>query len=146
MIRRIAFIFFVMFIAASANAQVANLNEAQVLARNENKMILVKFSGSDWCGPCIMLKKSIYEATDFVSFANEKLILLNADFPRQKKNQLPKEQQEWNDKLAEKYNPEGLFPFMALLNAEGNVLYTWDGYNKKLAVSDYINEINQHIK
>ena len=146
MIKRIAFIFFVIFIASSVNAQVANLNEAQTQARSENKLILVKFSGSDWCGPCIMLKKSIYDTQEFISFANEKLILLNADFPRQKKNQLSKEQQEWNDKLAEKYNPDGLFPFMALLNADGNVLYTCDGYNKKLAVSDYIYEINQHIK
>ena len=64
MIKRIAFIFFVIFIASSVNAQVANLNEAQTQARSENKLILVKFSGSDWCGPCIMLKKSIYDTQE----------------------------------------------------------------------------------
>ena len=80
MIKRIAFIFFVIFIASSVNAQVANLNEAQTQARSENKLILVKFSGSDWCGPCIMLKKSIYDTQEFISFANEKLILLNVKY------------------------------------------------------------------
>ena len=146
MIKKLAFIFFIVLIAVSASSQVSNLDEAQALARKQNKLILLKFSGSDWCGPCIMIKKTIFDAPEFQSFANDKLILLNADFPRQKKNQLSKEQQELNDRLAEKYNPQGLFPFLALTDADGEVLYQWDGYNKKLAVSDYIEVINRYSK
>jgi hypothetical protein len=71
---------------------------------------------------------------------------LLADFPRQKKNQLPKEKQELNDKLAEKYNPEGEFPYMVLLDAEGKVLRKWSGFDRKLSVQDYVAEISSHTK
>ena len=66
-----------------------NLNEAQTQARSENKLILVKFSGPDWCGPCIMLKKSIYDTQEFISFANENLFYSMPIFPSEK-NQLSK--------------------------------------------------------
>lgn len=76
-------------------AQVAwlgNFNEAQQQAKQTHKMILVNFSGSDWCGPCIRLRKEILETTEFDSYAQDHLVLVRADFPRQKKNQLSKEQ------------------------------------------------------
>lgn len=146
MIKRIAFILVIFSLAVSSKAQVSNMEDAQALAKKENKLILMRFSGSDWCGPCIMIKKTIFDASEFVSFANNKLVLLNADFPRQKKNQLSKEQQAWNEKLAEKYNQQGLFPFIVLTDADGNILKEWDGYDKKLAVADYIEAINHYAK
>ena len=97
-------------------------------ATAENKYILLNFSGSDWCGPCIKLKKEVFENESFISLAEEKLVLLNADFPRSKKNQLTKEQTQRNEALAEKYNPNGKFPFTLLLDANGKILKEWDGY------------------
>ena len=134
-----------MALVVSINAQVKSFEAVKASAKNENKLILIKFSGSDWCAPCIALKKAIFDTPEFESYANEKLILLTADFPRDKKNQLTKEQQEENDKLAEKYNSEGKFPYMVLLDAEGNVLKTWSGFNRKLTVEDYKTEINRYI-
>jgi len=61
------------------------------------------------------MHKEIFETADFSNYANEHLVLVNADFPRQKKNQLTKELQQQNDMLAEKYNPKGSFPLTVLL-------------------------------
>jgi|SRR6185437_9971419 len=102
-----------------------NFNEAKQLAREQHKNILLNFSGSDWCGPCIELRKEILDDPRFLQMADSSLILVNADFPRNKKNQLSKEQQALNDAMADKYNRQGKFPYTLLLNAEGKVLKTW---------------------
>ncbi|RFZ81875.1 thioredoxin family protein [Mucilaginibacter terrenus] len=105
-----------------------NFDEAQQQAHQSHKMIMVNFSGSDWCGPCIRLRKEILETSAFNDYAQDHLVLVRADFPRLKKNQLSKEQVKRNEALAEKYNAEGKFPFTLLLDENGKVLKTWDGY------------------
>lgn len=107
-----------------------DFEKAKQTALSENKFILLNFSGSDWCGPCIRLHKEIFETSVFEKYASENLVLLNADFPRLKKNQLSKEQQKKNDLLADTYNQEGSFPLTLLLNAEGKILKKWDGLPK----------------
>ena len=37
-----------------------NIEKAIEKATKENKQILVYFSGSDWCKPCIELKKKVF--------------------------------------------------------------------------------------
>lgn len=118
----------------------SDFSEAQKKAKAEQKFILLNFSGSDWCGPCIQLKKEVFESESFKAFASEKLVLLRADFPRLKKNQLPKAQQEKNDLLAEKYNTEGKFPLTVLINAEGKVVKQWEGFQPSAA--KFIKEIS----
>ena len=104
-----------------------DFDEAKRIARVEHKYILLYFSGSDWCGPCIQLRKEIFETETFNNFAGERLVLLNADFPRSKKHTLNKEQQKKNDQLAESYNPKGVFPFVILLTAQGTPVHSWEG-------------------
>src|ERR1700730_17089614 len=65
-----------------------NLDEAKNIAREEHKFILLNFSGSDWCGPCMRMRKEIFESKTFREMAASDLVLVNADFPRKKKNQL----------------------------------------------------------
>lgn len=110
-----------------------NFENAKKQAAKEHKLILLNFSGSDWCGPCIRLHDEIFESATFKNFADNNLVLVNADFPRLKKNQLSKEQQKSNDKLADKYNPEGIFPFTVLMNADGTVIKSWEGYPNETA-------------
>ncbi len=105
-----------------------NWDQAQSKAAEEDKLILLNFSGSDWCAPCIKMKKEVFESEAFLSIAEKELILVRADFPRSKKNQLPKEQIAHNEKLAEKYNPNGKFPLTLLVDAKGKVIKEWDGY------------------
>jgi thiol-disulfide isomerase/thioredoxin len=49
-------------------------------AATENKMILVNFSGSDWCGPCIRLRKEILESSAFENYAKDHLVLVRASW------------------------------------------------------------------
>jgi thioredoxin-related protein len=98
-----------------------NLEEAQNTAQKENKYIIMNFSGSDWCTNCKRLHKSLFETDAFKSYADNNLILLNLDFPAKKKNLLPKEQQKYNDALAEKYNKSGRFPTVLVLTPEGKI-------------------------
>ena len=104
-----------------------DFENAKKKAEKEHKFILLNFSGSDWCGPCIRLHDQVFETNVFRNYADSSLVLINADFPRLKKNQLSKEQQKKNDKLADKYDPEGIFPYTVLLNAEGKLVRSWEG-------------------
>lgn len=122
-----------------------DMEQAKTEAKAEHKLILLYFSGSDWCGPCIKLKKDIYESEEFGAFANEHLVLVKADFPRQKKNQLDKKQTQHNEVLAEKYNNKGKFPFSVLINADGKVLKEWDGYPKDLSIASLKEEIKAFL-
>lgn len=122
-----------------------DMEQAKTEAKAEHKLILLYFSGSDWCGPCIKLKKDIYESEEFGAFANEYLVLVKADFPRQKKNQLDKKQTQHNEALAEKYNNKGKFPFSVLINADGKVLKEWDGYPKDLSIASLKGEIKAYL-
>ncbi|THU39522.1 thioredoxin family protein [Niastella caeni] len=102
---------------------------AKKLARETNKFILVNFSGSDWCGPCIRLHKEVFESQEFKELTDQSLILYNADFPRNKKNQLSKALQQSNEALADKYNPLGKFPYTVILTPGGKVIKAWEGYS-----------------
>ncbi|MEI6586148.1 MAG: thioredoxin family protein [Sediminibacterium sp.] len=108
-----------------------DFEKAKQTANKEHKYILLNFSGSDWCGPCIRMHKEILGSEAFQQFAAEKLVMMNADFPRQKKNQLSKILQKQNDQLADRYNSKGSFPFTAILDANGKILKSWDGFPKE---------------
>jgi thioredoxin-related protein len=110
-------------------------------ATASKKPILLNFSGSDWCGPCIRLKKEFFGSDAFVKYAGDKLVLVNADFPRYKKNQLPREQVKKNEALAEKYNSSGKFPFTVLIDQSGKILKQWDGLPDETP-EKFIDEIN----
>ena len=112
-----------------------NLDEAKQIAAKEHKYILLNFSGSDWCGPCIRMHNEIFGSDVFKKLADEQLVMVNADFPRKKKNQLSAAQQEINNKMADQYNPEGKFPLTVLLDENGKVLKDWDGFPNESAES-----------
>lgn len=107
--------------------------------KNNQKLILV-FSGSDWCIPCIKLEKEIWEAESFKAYALENYVLLRADFPKRKKNALSKEKQTHNDKLAERFNAAGYFPLVVVISPEEKVLGQL-GYEKSTP-EKYIELIN----
>ncbi len=80
------------------------------------------FSGSDWCKPCIQLRKEILESEKFKSYSVNHLVLLELDFPYRKKNQLSKAQIAHNERLAENFNAKGIFPFVLLLDSSEDVI------------------------
>ncbi|WP_309641101.1 thioredoxin family protein [Flavobacterium sp.] len=117
-----------------------NFENAKKTAKEKHQLILLNFSGSDWCGPCILLRKDYLESETFTALANDRLVLVNADFPRKKKNQGSAELIKRNEALAEQYNKQGNFPFTLLLNADGKVLKTWIG-KPEVSVDAWTDEI-----
>ena len=122
---------FVLSIFVSSPEWLTDFNKAQQESVQSKKMILLNFSGSDWCAPCIRMRTEIFDSDVFNKYAAEHLVLVNADFPRLKKHQLTKEQTRQNEMLADKYNKDGKFPFTVLLNQDGKVLKEWDGLPKE---------------
>lgn len=122
-----------------------NLDEAKAIAHKEHRHILLNFSGSDWCGPCIMFRRKILDDTVFLQMADTSLVLVNADFPRKKKDQLSPQQQSINNALADQYDAEGQFPRTLLLTADGKVLKTWDG-NPDVKPEGFAKEVEDIIQ
>lgn len=118
-----------------------DFSQAQAKATQKHQLILINFSGSDWCGPCIRLRKEILESDAFVNYASDHLVLVRADFPRQKKNQLSKEQVKLNEALADKYNADGKFPYTLLVDENGKILKDWDGFPNETP-EQFIAQIN----
>ncbi|AZA89877.1 MULTISPECIES: thioredoxin family protein [Chryseobacterium group] len=136
-------IFTAIFLALFSVLAIAQtrFEKAKKTASEQNELILLNFSGSDWCIPCIKLHKNIIETETFKQLTTDHILeYVNADFPRSKKNQPSAEIKKENASLAERYNSKGLFPFTLLLNSEGKILKTWEGLPSESAVS-FSNEI-----
>jgi thioredoxin-related protein len=121
-----------------------SLEEAKSEAASSNKNILLVFSGSDWCAPCIKLDRTIFQSDVFKTEAEKKWVLLKADFPKKKGNLLSAEQTESNKKLAEKYNKEGNFPLVFLLDTTGKVLGITS--YKNVSPTEYVQLLNAMVK
>lgn len=136
------------FILVSTNSLLAqhwltNFAEAKQEAGQNKKPIILVFQGSDWCAPCMKLDRKIWQSDTFKNYAKQHYVMLKADFPRKKKNQLSKAQQAHNNSLAEKYNPQGHFPLVVIMDHLGKTLGV-TGY-KKMTVKEYIKLINSFI-
>lgn len=99
-----------------------NYDTAEALAQKEHKKMVLVFQGSDWCAPCIKLDREIWSTPEFKALAKAHFVMLKADFPRKQKNRLPETQEVANRALASKYNPNGYFPFVVVLDSKGKVL------------------------
>ena len=103
--------------------------DAMAIAQQENKPIILVFSGSDWCAPCIKLDREIWQSDEFKTYANQNVVLYKADFPRKKENKLIDQLVQQNKELADRYNPKGYFPLVLVLDTNGNILGE-TGYQK----------------
>ncbi len=121
-----------------------NFDEAKAQAIKENKNILLVFSGSDWCAPCIKLDNTIWKSEDFKKEAEQKWVIYKADFPKKKANLLSPELAASNKKLAEQYNKSGNFPLVLLLDKKGSILGI-TGY-KNVTPQEYITIIHSFEK
>lgn len=120
-----------------------SFSKAKDLANQQNKPIVLVFQGSDWCAPCIKMDREIWSTETFKTYASEHYIMLKADFPRRKSSKLSERQTKANAALAEKYNKQGFFPFVVMLDKEGNILGQ-SGY-KKTTPNKFIDELNSFM-
>ena len=122
----------------------SNFEQAKEIATKEGKNIVLVFSGSDWCAPCMKLEKNIWNSEEFKAEAQQNWIIYKADFPKKKANQLSEELTQQNKQLAEKYNKGGSFPLVVLLDSSGKVL-GMTGF-KNSSPQEYINLIHSFDK
>lgn len=90
-----------------------DLEKAMEQAKKEKKPLLVEFTGSDWCPPCIAMRKNVFSKKEFIEQASKDFILVELDFPRGNK-----ELKKKNDPYAKKYKIDG-FPTVILMDYEG---------------------------
>lgn len=132
----IILVFLLTITTLSAQEWLSDFETAKEIATTKNKNIVLVFQGSDWCAPCIKLDKEIWSTKEFKNYATVNFVLLKVDFPRKNKNKLDPNQQKKNNSLMEKYNKNGFFPYVVVLDKNGNVLGS-TGY-KKMKPTEYI--------
>lgn len=123
-------------VSVQAQEWLTDFELAKKLSTEEHKPIVLVFQGSDWCAPCIRLDREIWSTATFQEYAEDHFILVKADFPRKKQNALPAELEVQNKALAERYNQQGYFPLVVVLDENGNVLGE-TGY-KKISPEAYV--------
>ena len=102
--------------------------KALEMAKSQNKRVLLDFTGSDWCGPCIELRKRVFSRPQFQAYAEKNLILVEIDYPQRKKQSAELKQQ--NEKLSHQYGiDEKGFPTVVLLDPAGTVVREFTGYD-----------------
>ena len=96
-------------------------------AKAENKRVLLNFGGSDWCAPCIQLEQQVFAGSEFKSYSEKNLVLVELDYPQRKKQSAELVKQ--NLELAKQYGiDEKGFPTLVLLDPAGKVLREFSGY------------------
>jgi thioredoxin-related protein len=114
--------------AAFAGDWETDYAKALQAAKSQNKRVLLDFTGSDWCGPCIELRKQVFSRPDFRAYANNNLVLVEIDYPQRKKQ--PDELKKQNEKLSKQYEiDEKGFPTVILLDSAGKVIREFTGYD-----------------
>ena len=103
----------VSFATAANEDWSTDLEASFAKAKKENKDVLVEFTGSDWCPPCIQMRKNVFSKKAFTTAASKDFILVELDFP-----QKDKALKEKNGPYADKYKIEG-FPTVILFDSKG---------------------------
>jgi len=120
-----ASIFFFGQVARAESGWLNDYKKAQEEAKASNKILLLNFTGSDWCGWCIKFDRDVLSQPQFKEFARNNLVLVELDFPRVKTQSA--ELQKQNRQLAQQYEVVG-FPTIIALNSDGQKLWEYDGY------------------
>ena len=104
-----------------------NLEAAQKQARKEKKPVLLYFTGSDWCAPCIQLKEDFFSTDEFKAMTKDYLWVM-IDIPRRIDIVSP-EQRTDNKDILKRYNPERSFPLLVAYNHKGRKIGEVSGYS-----------------
>ena len=123
--------------AFAGEGWLTNIEKAQALAKKEGRMVLVDFTGSDWCPPCKALHSKIFLSKEFKTYAKEKLVLVEIDFPRRK--QLSDEQKKYNQAQANKYGLLGV-PMVLVFDSKGKQVHKEVGFRGQ-SPKAYINNL-----
>ena len=111
--------------ARSESSWLNDYKKAQQEAKSTNKVLLLNFTGSDWCGWCVKFDRDVLSKPQFKDYARDNLVLVELDFPRAKAQSA--EVRKQNRELAQQYEVVG-FPTIIVVNSDGQKLWEFDGY------------------
>ncbi len=103
----------------AAEGWLTDFDKAKALAKEQDRHILIDFSGSDWCGWCIKLDKEVFQKQEFKDYAKENLVLLLVDWPQRSVDS--KEVQAKSRPIMEQYGIQS-FPTVLVLGPDGKTL------------------------
>lgn len=116
-----------------------DLEKAFEQAKKENKHVLVEFTGSDWCPPCIAMRKNVFTKKEFVDNASRKFVLVELDFPKGDADLKKK-----NEPYLEKYEVDG-FPTIILFTPEGKE-FTRFVASKYPKIEDFLKHLDESLE
>jgi protein disulfide-isomerase len=125
---------------AAESGWLTDYEAAKKQAKEENKPILINFTGTDWCGWCIRIEKEVFSKDEFKAYAKENLVLMEVDFPEKKKQ--TDEVKAQNKALDKEFKIEG-YPTIFLIDSEGKKLSEDIGYREggAQAYVDHLKEL-----
>lgn len=119
-----------------------DLDAARTRAAAEGKSVLVDFTGSDWCGYCIQLKKNVFDTPAFESFAKDDFVFVEIDVPSDV-NRIGQELYNKNRQLCEQYKISG-FPTIMIMSPEGYIIGGFVGGANMARVQDSLNKAKEN--
>ena len=112
-------------VVAAEQQWLTSVPQALAQAQKENKIVLLDFTGSDWCGWCIKFKKEALDTKEFGDYAAKNVVLVELDFPQKKA--ISADLKKANKALAAQYKVDG-FPTFVVLSKDGKELGRQGGY------------------
>ena len=94
-----------------------NFEAALLEARASGKFMMIFFTGSDWCPPCIALDREVLSKKAFQDFAREHLVLVKVDEPEG--YTLEESVRLQNERLNVSYRVFFRYPTVILADSEG---------------------------
>ncbi len=126
---------------AFAAEWMTDIEAAKARAGAEGKMVLVDFTGSDWCTWCIRLRQDVLDKPEFEAYAADKFVLAEVDLPRNK-TKLSAEQREKNEEVAAQYKIDG-FPTLMVMTPDGRMLGGFVG--GRTSVQEAVEPLNEAL-
>ena len=125
------------------NKWLKDYDQAIKIAKKEKKNVLVYFTGSDWCPPCKMLKKDLFQSDEFAQLSKS-YVLLYVDIPKNI-DIISADQMKHNKDLLSKFNKRGVFPLLKVVSPQGKELDEYSGYSMNGEVSYHLKMLNNNI-
>ena len=110
---------------AADGTWLTSVPQAKTQAQAEKKLVLLDFTGSDWCSWCKKLDKETFSKPEFKSYAKTNLVLVEVDFPSNKPQ--PDELKAANTALQQQFHVNG-YPTLVVMKSDGTVVWTQEGY------------------
>lgn len=135
-----------LFFLAKSNAQQwhTDLQLGLKEAAKQNKKVLLFFSVPERCEVCNKLERNIFKSPEFIEFASENYVLVRIDFSYEAQ-ELTKDQLEKNLLIVEKYNKDGFFPHVVLLNKEAKIIKKMEVYTRETP-EQYLSLLQKNMK